>query len=45
MTISTNINYEKNLDNLGKVLVTFNATHSTQNLNSIDANISYVLEL
>ena len=42
MTLSVNINYEKILYKFGKILVSIDGKSTTQDVNSIGANISFI---
>ncbi len=44
-TLSLGINYEKKLLNTGKLLISFDGQKSSQDVNSINANISYVIQM
>ena len=45
MTFSLNIDYEKAFYKFGKMLISLDGKHTTQNVNSISANILFIIEL
>ena len=42
MTISANINYEKKIRKLGKILISFDGIRTTQNVHGVSANVSFI---
>ena len=45
MTLSVNINYEKKFYKFGKILISIDGKSTTQEVNSIGANISFIKAL